>query len=141
MIIAILKIGTFFGWTSSVTYIIARTVINTQRLARENNLTVPFKCKTCHSTSIYTFDQYLDIVRKPRNTTTRIRGLTREVMREYKFFCSHCQKKTWQQVTTNPFSLANRVGIDTKMIAVNVITIFAISSLAVITMTILDKLS
>lgn len=83
-------------WVSIAIYILIDARKKVKLLGEKYRISYPFQCIECKHIKNYTYSQYMEIVKKPRNT---FRTFTR-VRSQYLFHCDECQKNNYQEIVS-----------------------------------------
>jgi hypothetical protein len=81
-------------WVFIAVYILSDARKKVRLLGEKHRISYPFQCIECKHIKNYTYSQYMEIVKKSRNTFK----MFGRVRNQYLFHCDECQKNTYQEI-------------------------------------------
>ncbi|WP_026976797.1 hypothetical protein [Flavobacterium tegetincola] len=90
-------------WVVLAIYLLIDTRKKVKLLGEKFNIFYPFQCGKCNKIKNYSYTEFMQIVKKPRNKFTTFKG----VRDQYLFYCEECNKNEfqeilYQQIPSNP---------------------------------------
>lgn len=82
------------SWVFTAAYLLIDARNKVKLLGEKYSISYPFQCLDCKRIKCYTYSQYMEIVKKPRNTFKTFG----KVLNQYLFHCDECQKNTYQEI-------------------------------------------
>lgn len=84
-------------WVFIAVYILIDARKKVRLLGEKHRISYPFQCIECKHIKNYTYSQYMEIVKKPRNTIKTFG----KVRNQYLFHCDECQKNNYQEIVSD----------------------------------------
>ncbi len=81
-------------WVFLAVYILIDARKKVRLLGEKHRISYPFQCIECKHIKNHTYSQYMEIVKKSRNTFKTFG----RVQNQYLFHCDECQKNTYQEI-------------------------------------------
>jgi len=81
-------------WIFSAIYLLVDTRKKIKILGEKYGVLYPFQCVECKQIKNYTYSQYMEIVKKPRNTFKTFA----RARNQYLFHCDECEKTNYQEI-------------------------------------------
>ena len=140
-IVIIIQVVLFITWIVLVVYFYFEMRRKIKALAAEYNATIPMECKSCHYKREYTYDEYLKIIRKPRNEIQKKTLGKTSTKLEYRFRCEGCNEKHYHKIVYDEVQLPEAyTKKNLRIIVTGILKILGLSIFIVICFAISEKI-